>query len=184
MAELEGFPFGPLAIFASYFARQAALVLFDCCAISNCLPLPPAAALLDAHEPLRVTSVQIPSEKFPTKKSTRWVLFSWRSWRDLNPRAAHHGNTISNRARYDHFDTTPYEVGAGHLLHRLKYYNSFCVFSQYLFLFYFTYIEKRKRIYGNSRFSYYYFKVNVRSGTSSGISQCGNNIALIYLVTF
>jgi len=26
--------------------------------------------------------------------------------------------------------------------------------------------------------------VNVRSGTSSGISQCGNNIALIYLVTF
>ena len=31
----------------------------------------------------------------------------WRRWWDLNPRAAHHGNTISNRARYDHFDTSP-----------------------------------------------------------------------------
>lgn len=32
----------------------------------------------------------------------------WRSRRDLNPRAAYGDNTISNRARYDHFDTTPY----------------------------------------------------------------------------
>lgn len=34
----------------------------------------------------------------------------WRSGRDSNPRAAHHGNTISSRARYDLFDTTPYEL--------------------------------------------------------------------------
>ena len=33
--------------------------------------------------------------------------FFWRRRRDSNPRAAHHGNTISNRARYDHFDTSP-----------------------------------------------------------------------------
>ena len=25
----------------------------------------------------------------------------------MNPRAVHHGNTISSRARYDHFDTSP-----------------------------------------------------------------------------
>ena len=31
----------------------------------------------------------------------------WRSGRDLNPRAAFDDNTISSRARYDHFDTTP-----------------------------------------------------------------------------
>ena len=34
-------------------------------------------------------------------------LHLWRSGRDSNPRAAHHGNTISSRARYDLFDTTP-----------------------------------------------------------------------------
>ena len=32
----------------------------------------------------------------------------------MNPRAAHHGNTISNRARYDHFDTTPYYSKSAH----------------------------------------------------------------------
>lgn len=32
----------------------------------------------------------------------------WRSGRDLNPRAAFDGNTISSRARYDLFDTTAY----------------------------------------------------------------------------
>ena len=32
---------------------------------------------------------------------------SWRSGRDSNPRAAQHGHTISSRARYDRFDTTP-----------------------------------------------------------------------------
>lgn len=36
------------------------------------------------------------------------IMLLWRSRWDLNPRAAHHGNTISNRARYGHFDTTPY----------------------------------------------------------------------------
>ncbi len=34
--------------------------------------------------------------------------FLWRSGRDLNPRAAFDDNTISSRARYDHFDTTAY----------------------------------------------------------------------------
>ena len=34
--------------------------------------------------------------------------FVWRRWWDLNPRAPHQDNTISNRARYDHFDTSPY----------------------------------------------------------------------------
>lgn len=37
-------------------------------------------------------------------------LFFWRSGRDLNPRAAFDDNTISSRARYDHFDTTAYEI--------------------------------------------------------------------------
>ena len=41
------------------------------------------------------------------KKAHRRCAFFWRRWWDLNPRAAHHGNTISNRARYDHFDTSP-----------------------------------------------------------------------------
>ena len=36
------------------------------------------------------------------------ITLLWRRWWDLNPRAAHHGNTISNRARYDHFDTSPF----------------------------------------------------------------------------
>ena len=36
--------------------------------------------------------------------------FFWRSGRDLNPRAAFDGNTISSRARYDHFDTTAYKM--------------------------------------------------------------------------
>ena len=35
---------------------------------------------------------------------------TWRRRWDLNPRAAHHDNTISNRARYDHFDTSPYFI--------------------------------------------------------------------------
>ena len=41
----------------------------------------------------------------------------WRNGRDSNPRAAHHGNTISSRARYDHFDTIP-----KCLFHQLIYY--------------------------------------------------------------
>ena len=35
----------------------------------------------------------------------------WRSRRDSNPRYAHHVHTISNRARYGHFDTAPYLLG-------------------------------------------------------------------------
>jgi hypothetical protein len=39
---------------------------------------------------------------------------TWRSGRDSNPRTAFDRHTISNRARYDHFDTTAYarEVNA------------------------------------------------------------------------
>ena len=36
-----------------------------------------------------------------------WVLFFWRSRRDLNPRYPFGVHTISSRARYDHFDTAP-----------------------------------------------------------------------------
>ena len=39
-----------------------------------------------------------------------WFCF-WRSRRDSNPRAAFGDYTISSRARYDHFDTTPYSLG-------------------------------------------------------------------------
>ena len=38
------------------------------------------------------------------------VSLIWRSGRDLNSRAAFDGNTISSRARYDHFDTTAYKM--------------------------------------------------------------------------
>ncbi len=45
------------------------------------------------------------------KKAHRKVCFSfWRSRRDSNSRAAFGDYTISSRARYDHFDTTPYAV--------------------------------------------------------------------------
>ena len=37
-----------------------------------------------------------------------WVLFLWRSRRDLNPRYPFGVHTISSRARYDHFDTAPW----------------------------------------------------------------------------
>ena len=39
-----------------------------------------------------------------------WFCF-WRSRRDSNSRAAFGDYTISSRARYDHFDTTPYSLG-------------------------------------------------------------------------
>ena len=51
-----------------------------------------------------------PFESLPTNKNApvRWTgVFLWRSGRDSNPRAAQHGHTISSRARYDRFDTTP-----------------------------------------------------------------------------
>ena len=38
-----------------------------------------------------------------------WFCF-WRSRRDSNSRAAFGDYTISSRARYDHFDTTPYSL--------------------------------------------------------------------------
>ena len=60
------------------------------------------------------TRVQIHANLCTKKAPLKRMLFFWRSWRDLNPRAAHHGNTISNRARYDHFDTTPYYSKSAH----------------------------------------------------------------------
>ena len=47
----------------------------------------------------------------PNKKDARWASFVWRSRRDSNSRAAFGDYTISSRARYDHFDTTPYSLG-------------------------------------------------------------------------
>ena len=47
------------------------------------------------------------SKKIPVTIAVTGIHL-WRSRRDLNPRAAYGDNTISNRARYDHFDTTPY----------------------------------------------------------------------------
>ena len=41
------------------------------------------------------------------------ALFSWRSGRDSNPRYAFDVHTISSRARYDRFDTTPYAIVRG-----------------------------------------------------------------------
>ena len=40
-------------------------------------------------------------------------LFAWRSGRDSNPRTAFDRHTISSRARYDRFDTTPSLVRGG-----------------------------------------------------------------------
>lgn len=47
------------------------------------------------------------SHKKKKAPCTAWHFSFWRRRRDSNPRAAHHGNTISSRARYDHFDTSP-----------------------------------------------------------------------------
>ena len=38
----------------------------------------------------------------------------WRSGRDSNPRYAFDVHTISSRARYDRFDTTPCEIVRAH----------------------------------------------------------------------
>ena len=51
---------------------------------------------------------------------TKSLLF-WRSRRDSNPRAAFDGYTISSRARYDHFDTTPYSIDSGPIGPALNY---------------------------------------------------------------
>ncbi len=58
------------------------------------------------------------------KRDALCRLFFWRSGRDLNPRAAFDGNTISSRARYDHFDTTAYSLGCSKTAY-LLYQNSF-----------------------------------------------------------
>ena len=50
----------------------------------------------DIHEPIKT---EIP-------QPIGCGISIWRSGRDLNPRAAFDDNTISSRARYDHFDTT------------------------------------------------------------------------------
>ena len=55
---------------------------------------------------VRLQIPQMPKEK---PRLTAGPFF-WRSGRDLNPRAAFDGNTISSRARYDHFDTTAYAI--------------------------------------------------------------------------
>ena len=49
------------------------------------------------------------SELPPIKKDTQGVFFYWRKRGDSNP-WAREDYTISNRARYDHFDTLPYYV--------------------------------------------------------------------------
>ena len=54
-------------------------------------------------------STSNPSNK-QNERHPKGRLSFWRSGRDLNPRAAFDGNTISSRARYDHFDTTAYEI--------------------------------------------------------------------------
>ena len=53
----------------------------------------------------------VQTSPFTYKNNTHpngWVLFFWRSRRDLNPRYPFGVHTISSRARYDHFDTAPW----------------------------------------------------------------------------
>ena len=59
------------------------------------------------------TGLRIPPLCFrqKAKDTQKRVLTFWRSRRDSNPRAAFGDYTISSRARYDHFDTTPYSLG-------------------------------------------------------------------------
>lgn len=93
----------------------------------------------------------------------------WRSGRDLNPRAAFDGNTISSRARYDHFDTTPYSVSTA-LSSRFAqalscdsdmYYNRYSPFVKYFL-----------------KISFYFFRPTVHLGqmvprrTDWGIQEC------------
>ena len=61
-----------------------------------------------------------------TAGNLRW-FFLWRSRRDSNSRAAFDGHTISSRARYDHFDTTPdrrrpgrFKLPAGNTPHKRR----------------------------------------------------------------
>ena len=58
------------------------------------------------------TGLRIPPTYFhQNKKAHLSVCFLfWRSRRDSNSRAAFGDYTISSRARYDHFDTTPYSL--------------------------------------------------------------------------
>ena len=64
-----------------------------------------ASATDGAKLPVRIRGYYL-SERKSTMLLHSTFSF-WRRRRDSNPRAAHHGNTISSRARYDLFDTTP-----------------------------------------------------------------------------
>ena len=70
------------------------------------------------------------------------VLLLWRSGRDSNPRTAFDRHTISSRARYDRFDTTPWHHRFCHfrnssiILHKetvnvKSFPNYFCVSAEF-----------------------------------------------------
>ena len=69
-------------------------------------------------------------------KNTRKCVFFciWRSGRDSNPRAAHHDNTISSRARYDLFDTTPRFIALTVYPTLFIFATLFLIFSAFPFL--------------------------------------------------
>ena len=87
----------------------------------------------------RATNGSETQEKMRLVETSR--IFFWRSRRDSNPRAAFDDNTISSRARYDHFDTTPYSVPAAAssrlaqvlLCDSDMYYNRYSPFVKYFF---------------------------------------------------
>ena len=97
-----------------------------------------------------------------------WCSF-WRSRRDSNSRYAFGVHTISSRARYDHFDTTPYSVSTA-LSSRFAqalscdsdmYYNRYSPFVKYFL-----------------KISFYFFRPTVHLGqmvprrTDWGIQEC------------
>ena len=57
----------------------------------------------------------LPLNTVPKKRKNAKMRSSvfWRSGRDSNPRYAFDVHTISSRARYDRFDTTPYAIVRG-----------------------------------------------------------------------
>ena len=57
------------------------------------------------------SSLQTKKKRLPSETEENHRL-SWRKRWDSNPRARE-GNSISSRARYDHFDTLPGLCGAG-----------------------------------------------------------------------
>ena len=58
------------------------------------------------------------------RNSIRITVDLWRSRRDSNPRAAFDDYTISSRARYDLFDTTPYIVHRETVPQSVNYYTA------------------------------------------------------------